>query len=81
MSGAPLDDSNFSKTLFEKLTYNTKMSSSKIGFENLKKLHPSLNENDIFALAYMALNPAISEEERNIFKECLKLKCQETIYL
>jgi len=67
---------DFANSLFERINYNTKISSAKIGFDNLKKLSPSLTEDSIYALALMASNPAISEEEREIFKKCLELKCK-----
>jgi hypothetical protein len=72
---------NFAKELLAKLSYETQMSSSKIAFANLKRIHPTLNEDDPFALAYMAINPALSASERDIFKECLRIKCQEGITL
>lgn len=66
--------SAFSKKLLE---YHTTTASSEIGFENLKRLHPSLNEDNIYALAIMATNPAVPEEEREMFMQCLKLKQQK----
>lgn len=64
--------SSFSKSLLDRITYHTQIASTEIAFENLKKMHPSLTESDPFALAYMASNPAIPEEEREILKECFR---------
>lgn len=63
--------SKFSSKL---LDYYTSTNSSEIYIENMKRIHPSLNENDIYGLALLSTNPAISEEERTIFKKCLELK-------
>jgi hypothetical protein len=65
--------SEFAKELLKK--YNK--SPSEIAFENLQKIDSKLNPDNIFALAYMACNPALDEEEREIFKECLKIKIEE----
>jgi hypothetical protein len=64
--------SSFSKSLLDRITYHTQISSTEIGFENLKKIHPSFTESDPIALAYMASNPAIPEEDREILKECFR---------
>jgi hypothetical protein len=64
--------SSFSKSLLDRITYHTQIASTEIAFENLKKMHPSCTESDPFALAYMASNPAIPEEEREILKECFR---------
>ena len=70
---------DFANSLLERINYNTKIASSKIGFENLKKINPSLTEDNIYSLAIMANNIAITEEEREIFKKCLELKCKSEI--
>ena len=64
--------SSFSKSLLERITYHTQTASTEIAFENLKKMHPSFNESNPIALAYMATNPAVPEEEREILKECFR---------
>jgi hypothetical protein len=78
--------SNFTDELLKKLTYHKSMTSTEIAFENLKKMHPSLSESNPFAIAYMACNPALPEEERENLKKCFKLameieqkKLEETI--
>jgi len=53
----------------------------RVGFQNLKKIHHTLNEEDPFALAYMALNPSITEQEKNMLLEMLREKCAEGIIL
>lgn len=50
------------------------MSGVDIAFENLKRIHPSLNDDNIFALAYMATNPAIPEGDREVIKKCMQIK-------
>lgn len=50
------------------------MSGIDIAFENLKRIHPSLNDDNIFALAYMATNPAIPEGDREVIKKCMQIK-------
>ena len=64
--------SAFSKSLLDRITYHTQVASTEIAFENLKKMHPSFTESNPVALAYMASNPAIPEEEREILKECFR---------
>jgi hypothetical protein len=59
------------------LQYYTSQSSSEIYIQNMKNIHPSLNENNIYGLALLSVNPAIPEEERQIFKKCLELKGKE----
>jgi hypothetical protein len=48
------------------------MAGTEIAFENLKKLHPSLDSNNPFALAFLSCNPDLSEEDRSILRECFK---------
>jgi hypothetical protein len=62
----------FSKSLLERMTYHTTSYGTEIGFENLKKMHPSLTETNPITLAYMACNPSIDEDERQILKECFR---------
>lgn len=66
----------FANQLLERINYNTKISSAQIGFQNLKNLSPSLTEDNIYSLAIMSNNTAISEEEREVFKKCLKLQLE-----
>jgi hypothetical protein len=66
--------SKFSSKLLE---YQTSLSGSEIYIENMKRLHPSLNENDIYGLALLSVNPAIPEEEREVFKKCLEIKSKQ----
>jgi hypothetical protein len=66
--------SKFSSKLLE---YHTSLSGSEIYLENMKRIHPSLNEDDILGLALLATNPAISEEEREVFKKCLEMKSKQ----
>lgn len=66
--------SQFTNDLLSRITYHTSMTGIDIAFENLKKIHPSLNDDNIYALSYMATNPAIPEGDREILKKCLQLK-------
>jgi len=56
------------------LDYHTELTGSRALKENMEKLHPSLNENNIFALAYLILHPETREEEREMYKETLHNK-------
>ena len=66
--------SKFSSKLLE---YYTSQSSSEIYLDNLKRMHPTLDENNIYTLALLSINPAIPEDERAVFKKCLELKNKE----
>jgi hypothetical protein len=69
--------SDFANSILSKISYYKETSSSQICFENMKKIDKNFNENNFFALAYMATNPALPEEEREIFKKCLQIKLDE----
>lgn len=56
------------------LDYHTELTSSRALKENMEKLHPSLNEDNIFALAYLILHPETKEEEKEMYKEALHNK-------
>lgn len=64
--------SKFAKSLLDRITYHTEMAGTEIAFENLKKLHPSLDSNNPFALAFLSCNPDLSEADKNILRECFK---------
>lgn len=66
--------SKFSAKLLE---YHTSQSGSEIYLENMKRIHPSLNEDNIFGLALLATNPALPIEEREVFKKCLEIKSKQ----
>lgn len=66
--------SAFSSKLLE---YYTCKSSSEIYLDNMKRIHPSLNQDSIYALALLATNPALSSEEREVFKKCLDIKSNQ----
>jgi hypothetical protein len=59
-----------------KLNYHTELHGERALKENLQKLHHSLNEDNIFSLAYLILNPITSEEERKRLEERLHDKIQ-----
>ena len=64
--------SKFAQSLLERITYNTEMASTEIAFDNLKRMHPSLTPDNPFSLALLSCNPALSEEDRNVLRECFK---------
>lgn len=69
--------SKFAQSLLERITYHTEMASTEVAFENLKRIHPSLTSDNPFSLALMSCNPAISEEDRNVLRECFKKAMQK----
>ena len=73
-----IDISNNELPTFEelKLNYHTELQGERALKENLQKLHNSLNEDNIFSLAYLILNPITSEEERKRLEERLHDKIQ-----
>ena len=60
--------------LLDRLNYHKSISSSTNAIHNLNRINPKLNDNNILIHAYLATNPAISEEERKIYMECLRVK-------
>lgn len=58
------------------LDYHTELEGEKALKENLQKLHHSLNEDNIFSLAYLILNPVTSEEERKRLEQRLHDKIE-----
>ena len=60
--------------LLNRLNYHKSFSSSTNAINNLNRINPKLNDNNILTHAYLATNPAISEEERKLYMECLKVK-------
>jgi hypothetical protein len=60
--------------LLDRLNYHKSFSSSTNAINNLTRMNPKLNDNNILTHAYLATNPAISEEERKIYFECLRVK-------
>ncbi len=60
--------------LLDRLNYHKSLTSSTNAINNLQKINPALNDNNILTHAYLVSNPAISEEERKIYMECLKVK-------
>lgn len=60
--------------LLERLNYHKSLTSSTNAINYLQKLNPTLNDNNILTHAYLVSNPAIEEDERKIYMECLKVK-------
>jgi hypothetical protein len=69
--------SEYSYALLDRLNYHKNINSSENAIKNLSKINKNLNESNILSLAYLANNPALSEEERNIFMKCVKLKAMQ----
>jgi len=70
-------DSNVIKSLtpsFLKMDYHTSLQSSKIALENLNRFNKKLDENNVLTNAFLAQNPFISDEEREIFNKQMKEK-------
>lgn len=60
--------------LLNRLNYHKSISSSMNAINNLNRINQKLNDNNILTHAYLATNPAISEEERKLYMECLRIK-------
>jgi hypothetical protein len=60
--------------LLDKLNYHKSLTSSTNAITNLQRINPKLNENNILTHAYLVSNPAISDEEREIYLKCLRVK-------
>jgi hypothetical protein len=67
--------------LFKKVEYHTSLQGTDIAISNLKKFNDKLDENNIIALAFLANNPAISEEEREKYNKQLKEKAMIEFHL
>ena len=68
--------SKYAEELLKRITYNTSITGTDIAFDNLKRIHPTLTDDNIFAMAYVASNPAIGEEDRQILTKCMKMKAE-----
>ena len=64
----------FAEQLLDRLNYHRSLSSSENAVKYLNNLNPKLHDNNYLTHAYLASNPAISEEERKLYMECLKVK-------
>ena len=56
------------------LNYHKSYFSSLNAINTLSRINPKLNDNNILTFANLVNNPAISEEERKLYMECLKVK-------
>jgi hypothetical protein len=61
--------------------YHTSLQSSRIALENLNRFNKKLDENNVLTNAFLAQNPFISDEEREIFNKQMKQKALEELYL
>jgi hypothetical protein len=66
--------SEYSQSLLNRLNYHKSLNSSENAMKNLQYINPKLNELNIFALANLACNEGLSEEERKVFLECVRVK-------
>lgn len=62
----------------KQLAANYNKPKSQIAFENLQKIDKNFTPDNFFALAFMATNEGIPEEDREIFKQMLQNKIDET---
>lgn len=56
----------------EKIKYHTSLQGSDIAFENLKKMNNKLDETNVITLAYLAMNPYLTDDERAKYSNHLK---------
>ncbi len=62
---------------FSKVDYHTSLQSSRIALENLNRFNKKLDQNNVLTNAFLAQNPFISDEEREIFNKQMKQKALE----
>jgi len=60
-----------------KMDYYTSLQSPSIALENLNRFNKKLDENNVLTNAFLAQNPFISNEEREIFNKQMKQKALE----
>lgn len=63
--------------ILQNIKNNKKIQTTENIVNYLQRVNKNLNTNNILTLAYLANNPAITEEERNIFLECLREKSKQ----
>lgn len=68
---------SFANSILDRINYHKSMNSSENALNNLSKMNKSMDASNIFALAYLANNPALNEDERRIFNECVKSKAMQ----
>ena len=68
-------------TFLKSIQYHRALQSSTIALENLKKFNKNLDENNMLTNAFLANNPYISNEEREIFNKQMKEKALEELHL
>lgn len=66
--------SDFAKSLLSRINYHKSITSSENAIKTLSNINPKLNDTNIYTLAYLSQNEAISDEERAIYMECFKTK-------
>jgi hypothetical protein len=68
---------SYAQSLLDRINYHKTLTSSENAIKNLHHINHKLNDNNIFALAYLSANEAISAEERKLFEECVKAKAMQ----
>lgn len=63
--------------LLDRLNYHKSLTSSTNAITHLSKLNPALNDSNILTHAYLASSPAIKDDEREIYMQCLKVKAMQ----
>jgi hypothetical protein len=61
--------------------YHTSLQSSRTALENLNRFNKKLDENNVLTNAFLAQNPFISNEEREIFNKQMKEKALQEFHL
>lgn len=63
--------------LLDRLNYHKSLTSSTNAITHLSKLNPALNDSNILTHAYLASSPALADNEREIYTQCLKVKAMQ----
>lgn len=62
---------SFSASFLDRIQYHTKPIGLDIAINNLKKLHPQLDDTNPLTMAVLASNEVIPEADREAFKKAL----------
>lgn len=68
---------SYAQGLLERINYHKSIQSSEIAIKNLQNINSKLTDSNIYSLAFLSQNNALSEEERKIFTECVKAKAMQ----
>ncbi len=65
--------SSVAASLLQRLQYHTKPVGVDIALQNLKKLHPSLDDTNPLSIASLVANELLPEQDRDQFREALRI--------